>query len=550
MTPISSSSGGMIGHTTTTNDSIIIPSSPTPTRSVFGGGGGDAAAAAEHEDDPNNIDLYDRKIRLSPRTPPPVSWNRIINVGNKKAPPPTVSLSSFLENKSDDSQGQNQSQNKGEKGSIDDGGKAAGQQVSLGSFLNDTQTRMAIEKMKPVSEDLMNRLAAGCNINSGSNNSYSNNMMTATMMTMMDGQASVSELSWCVNDSAGGKSFEEVYESSGVVLGEGGFAVVKRCRHKHNGRSYAVKEVRNEDYESSAENIKEEIDALKRLRDGPYIVRLFDVFQGAEMTHLILEECRGTDLLERLAEREVFPEPISRRISRRLLEAVHFCHKKKICHRDIKLENILVADASDDTKIKLADFGCSHRITGPKCLKTLCGSPQYVAPEVYIHEDGYDEQVDLWSVGICIYVFLGGYAPFEGSAYELPEMICEGQFDFHPQYWVGISKPPKDLISQLIVVNPDERASVEEALDSDWLKRRDLDTVKKFMDVTTGEGSSTNTFDAWVRLQNESSHHSINMESSLRSLQTPSSNNVMNELYAEKKCSIPDSVRSLKIDEL
>jgi serine/threonine protein kinase len=396
-------------------------------------------------------------------------------------------------------------------------------------MIKEPQARMAIEKLKPVSDDLMNRL---CN----------------------ESQASVfSELSLCVNDSASGKSFDVVYES-GDVLGEGGFAVVKRCRHIHNGRYYAVKEVRNEDYESTAENIKEEIDALKKLRDGPYIVRLFDVFQGLDKTHLILEEMKGTDLLERLGEREVFPEPESRRMSRRLLEAVRFCHKKKICHRDIKLENILVAGVTDDTKIKLGDFGCSHRITGPYCLKTLCGSPQYVAPEVYIHENGYDERCDLWSVGVCIYVFLGGYAPFEGSAYELPEMICDGHYDFHPPYWTDISTPPKDLVRRLLVVNPEDRASVEEALDSDWLRRRDKECMLKFMEATKGNVSSTNTFDAWVRLQNESQHSAMSMDSSYGSTKSQSfhtaGDDIMHELYTETKCRIPDSIRSLQIEEL
>lgn len=520
----------MIGRNSSNSNTSISDIPSTPKRSAVSAV--NMGLAITDSDCDGGVDLYDRKIRLSPRTtvtPTSLGRNKIKADKVANGRNSSVTLSSFLEDNN------NKNYKISNKGGDYDGVK----DVSLSSFLQDTHTRLAIEKMKPVSEDLLNRLEF---LNKNQNSSPSQNGF--------DGQASVSELSWCVNDSAGGKSFEEVYER-GDVLGEGGFAVVRRCRHIRNGRSYAVKEVRNEDYEDSAENIKEEIDALKRLRDGPYIVRLFDVFHGAEKTHLILEECRGTDLLERLSDREVFPEPESRRISRRLLEAVHFCHRKKICHRDIKLENILVADVMDDTKIKLGDFGCSHRITGPKCLKTLCGSPQYVAPEVYIHEDGYDERCDLWSVGVCIYVFLGGYAPFEGSAYELPEMICQGTFDFHPQYWGEISKAPKELIRRLIVVNPEERASVEEALDSDWLRRRDKESVLKFMGATKGNASSTNTFDAWVRLQNESHHSGMSMmDSSLRSFQQTPSSNVINEVYSDRKSSIPDSIRSLKIDEL
>lgn len=404
----------------------------------------------------------------------------------------------------------------------------------LPSSIHEPHTQMVIGKLKPVSKDIVNRLG--------------------------DSQASVlSELSLCVNDSASGKLFDEVYQR-GDVLGEGGYAVVRRCRHNDSGRFYAVKEVYNEDYESTAENIKEEIESLKKLRDGPYIVRLFDVFQSPDRTQLILEEMKGGDLLERLGEREVFPEVESRRLSRRLLEAVHFCHKKKICHRDIKLENILVADVTDDTKIKLGDFGSAQKITGPNCFRTLCGSPQYVAPELYMHDNGYDEQCDLWSAGICIYVFLGGYAPFDGPPYELPEMICGGLFEFHPPYWTDITDEPKQLIRRLLVVNPQERATLTDALDSDWLRRRDKESVMKYMEVTKGNDSSTNTFDAWVRLQNESqntsTHSMMSMDGSYRSAQSASNHTSADEMailydaHAEAHQHIPDSIRSLKIDEL
>lgn len=88
-------------------------------------------------------------------------------------------------------------------------------------------------------------------------------------------------------------------------------------------------------------------------------------------------------------------------------------------------------DPKSDTKIKLGDFGCAHPITGPNCMRTLCGSPQYVAPELYMHQNGYDERCDLWSVGIVMFVLLGGYAPFEAPTPELPALISDGYFQFH-----------------------------------------------------------------------------------------------------------------------
>jgi len=315
---------------------------------------------------------------------------------------------------------------------------------------------------------------------------------------------SVSELSRSVNDSARGFKFDGIYDKK-EVLGEGGFAIVYRCIHKDRRLSYAVKEVLIENYETAGESVDEEIDALKKLRDGPYIVRLLDVFRGPEETYLVMEQMKGGDLLARLGEKEIFSESESRRISRKLIEAVFYCHKKRIAHRDIKLENILLTDRFDDTKIKLADFGCAHPfIPGKKSLKSLCGSPQYAAPELYMHENGYDERCDVWSTGVVIFVLLGGYAPFEGSGMELPSIICEGYFSFPKIYWEEISENAQNLIRSLLVVDPDHRATLVDALDSEWLRRRDKESVLNRSSAKF-DGSASSVFDAWVRLQKESS---------------------------------------------
>jgi serine/threonine protein kinase len=338
--------------------------------------------------------------------------------------------------------------------------------------------QMVINKLKPIKDDFLN---------------YVNGAQ--------DG--SISQLSLCVNDSAGDTTFEQCYDKQDI-LGEGGFAIVYRCQHKVRGNHYAVKEIFHENYEAEGENVKEEIESLKRLREHPYIVRLLDVFTEVDRTYVIMEELKGGDLLERLGKKEFFSEPDARKLSRRLLEALHFCHKKKIAHRDIKPENILLASRDDDTHIKLADFGCAHKVTGPNCLRTLLGSPQYVAPELYTHEDGYDERCDLWSAAVVIYCILGGYAPFDGEGPELPGLICEGWVDFHPKYWKHVSQAAKDLILSLLQVDPEKRVTLEGALDSDWLRRRDRESIMAHSMSNLSE--SVSAFDAWLRRQNESNN--------------------------------------------
>lgn len=375
-----------------------------------------------------------------------------------------------------------------------------GEQESMKSILS---------KLKPVSDDFMSKLNESIRC---------------------DG--SISEYSYTVNDSAAGLSFDEVYEKK-EVLGEGAMAMVYRCIHRDRRYSYAVKEVLEENYDTPDQDIKEEIDALRKLRDGPYILKLWDVFTGPEETHLIMELMKGGDLLAKLVEKEVFSEIEARRISRRLIEAVHFCHKKHIVHRDIKLDNILLIDEADDTRIKLADFGCAKPfIPGEKCLQTLCGSPQYAAPELFMHEDGYDEKCDIWSIGVVIFVLLGGYAPFEGDGMELREMICDGYFEFSPVYWEDISENAKNLVKRLLVVDSEERATLVDALDSEWLRRRDKESNSKYRHMGL-DGSISNTFDAWIKLQSDTNHSKMQSGTNHSSLSVDDMNNSCHSLSDE-----------------
>jgi len=326
------------------------------------------------------------------------------------------------------------------------------------------------------------------------------------------GQSGISQLSLLVNDSAAGLPFDDVYDM-GDVLGEGGFAFVYRCKHKKNGHEYAVKEILHTDsqYQSAGESVRGEINALKLLKEGPYVVRLLDVFYEPDRTMMVQEIMKGGDLLDKLTEIEVYTPKDARKVSRTLLEALAYCHKKGICHRDIKPENILLVNENDLTHIKIADFGCAKRITGPKCMKTLCGSPQYVAPELLTHDDGYNEMCDMWSCGVVIYVLLGGYAPFDAPECELAELITAGVYEFHEEYWDDIPGAAKNLIQHLLQVDPEDRYTPDEALASRWLRRKDKEMADSFHDSTHG------SFRAW--LERRSSNRSLKDEKETSSIQ-------------------------------
>jgi serine/threonine protein kinase len=145
-------------------------------------------------------------------------------------------------------------------------------------------------------------------------------------------------------------------------------------------------------------------------------------------------------------------------------------------HRDVKPENILLASKNDDTTVKLCDFGCAKTVTGQYSLKTMAGSPEYAAPEVYEHtiNRGYGEQCDLWSAGVVVYVLLAGCPPFEGSVFEMAELICKGDWDFPEKYWEDVSQGPKDLIKALMTVDPEKRYTADQALACKWIQRPEL----------------------------------------------------------------------------
>jgi len=355
---------------------------------------------------------------------------------------------------------------------IDDGG-----QNTVESSDSNGRVKVAPSRLKPLIDDIINHA-----------------------------QSSISHLTFNVHDAAGGKSFDSCYEKQDI-LGEGGFALVYRCFHLERKHTYAVKEILKDDYEGSGENLREEIDALRRLQDIPYVVRLMDVFHEDDVCYLVMEEMKGGDMLERLCDVEVFDEVDGRKISRRLLDAIFYCHKKHVCHRDIKPENILMSSKESNTMIKLADFGCAKRFDPGMSLYTLCGSPQYVAPELYTHDGyGYDERCDLWSIGAVIFVILGGYAPFDGDDNELPENICKGHFEFHEQYWSGISEPPRDVIRSLLQVDLCKRATLREVLDSEWLRRRDRDKMENSKNLD----QSLTSFEAWCQSQHSQENASGN----------------------------------------
>jgi serine/threonine protein kinase len=259
----------------------------------------------------------------------------------------------------------------------------------------------------------------------------------------------------------------------GDELGQGAFSVVRLATNRETGKQFAVKIIKKDGLPHEDEvALHEEVNILKSL-NHENIIRLYDFFDEAKFYYLVTELMDGGELFDRIVKKTYYNEKEARDLIRILLFAIKHLHDQDIVHRDLKPENLLLASQKDDADIKLADFGFAARVEGYNSLKTQCGTPGYVAPEILKNET-YGKAVDMWSIGVITYILLGGYPPFhDENQAMLFRKIKNAQYQFHPDYWDPVSSEAKDLITRLLKPNPLERLTVDEALSHEWLSLDD-----------------------------------------------------------------------------
>lgn len=275
------------------------------------------------------------------------------------------------------------------------------------------------------------------------------------------------------------RKFHQNYQL-GQVLGHGSFAVVHEgTRTLLPHESFAIKVVqRNRLSHKQVVAFKDEVQILADLQHDN-IVRLFELYKEPGHFFVVMEKLEGGELFDRLCEISTYNEKNARDAMRIILEAVAYCHAHKVAHRDLKPENLLLKDHTDDTKIKVVDFGFAKIVEKPNSLSTLCGSPMYTAPEI-INYKPYDERVDNWSLGVILFTILGGYPPFyQPTTHETYQQIRQVDYKFHPEYWSGISRDAKNLIQSLLTFDMDRRITAEAALSHPWMTGRGDDLQRK-----------------------------------------------------------------------
>eukprot|EP00291_Cryptomonas_curvata_P029839 CAMPEP_0172208050 /NCGR_PEP_ID=MMETSP1050-20130122/34224_1 /TAXON_ID=233186 /ORGANISM="Cryptomonas curvata, Strain CCAP979/52" /LENGTH=532 /DNA_ID=CAMNT_0012887533 /DNA_START=362 /DNA_END=1959 /DNA_ORIENTATION=- len=220
----------------------------------------------------------------------------------------------------------------------------------------------------------------------------------------------------------------------------------------------------------------------------PNCVALHGVFDESSKTYLVLDLITGGTVMDRIIANDHFSEKDAASVTADVLNAIHYLHSIGITHRDLKPENLLYAsndpDSPDYNTIKVADFGLAKFVTENSMMKTTCGTPGYVAPEVldpYLpFTNGYGPEVDLWSMGVVLYIMLCGFPPFyDDSTAVLFKQIRKGEYTFPSPYWDEVSQGAKDIVSKMLVVDPTKRYTARQCLDHPWIRNAGEASAKK-----------------------------------------------------------------------
>ncbi|XP_027059568.1 serine/threonine-protein kinase Chk2-like [Pocillopora damicornis] len=257
-------------------------------------------------------------------------------------------------------------------------------------------------------------------------------------------------------------------------LGRGACGEVRLAFSRGSCKKFAVKIISKKTFSVGPRQaaLRDEVEILKKLHH-PCVIQIGDVFETAEVLYIFLELVEGGELFDRVVSVTRFEEPVAKLLFYQMLVAVKYLHDQGITHRDLKPENVLLSSEKNETLIKITDFGLSKVVGEQSLMKTLCGTPSYLAPEVLLTAGmgGYSKAVDLWSLGVILFICLGGYPPFseETKKHTLHEQIIKGIYSFPKAYWKSVSPEAIDLIKKLLTTDPQKRITVDGALQHPWI---------------------------------------------------------------------------------
>ncbi|KAL1518254.1 hypothetical protein ABEB36_001902 [Hypothenemus hampei] len=257
-------------------------------------------------------------------------------------------------------------------------------------------------------------------------------------------------------------------------LGKGAFSIVRRCVQKSTGLEFAAKIINTKKLSArDFQKLEREARICRKLQH-PNIVRLHDSIQEEYFHYLVFDLVTGGELFEDIVAREFYSEADASHCIQQILESVNHCHQNGVVHRDLKPENLLLASKAKGAAVKLADFGLAIEVPGDQqAWFGFAGTPGYLSPEV-LKKEPYGKPVDIWACGVILYILLVGYPPFwDEDQHRLYAQIKAGAYDYPSPEWDTVTPEVKNLINQMLTVNPGKRITAADALKHPWICQRE-----------------------------------------------------------------------------
>ncbi|XP_037033962.1 calcium/calmodulin-dependent protein kinase type II subunit delta-like [Bradysia coprophila] len=278
------------------------------------------------------------------------------------------------------------------------------------------------------------------------------------------------------------KNYYETYEK----LGEGAFGTVRRCIEKRTREEFAVKIIEKTMGKVDLQNVLYEAEICRKLQH-PNIVRLLETFNERDQLYLVFDLVVGGELFHDVTNLQFYSEVLASQCMQEILQAVKFCHKNGVVHRDLKAENILLTSKTKPSSIKIADFGLAVEVRGDeRGWFGMAGTPLYMAPEI-LERYHYGKPVDMWSCGVILYLLLIGDEPFVGrTENDLNKKIKAGVYHYPTSRKDSISAEAKDFVKRMLTLNPDERITASEALKHPWIRQPEVVAPRVHLAKTIG----------------------------------------------------------------
>ncbi|ULT91863.1 hypothetical protein L3Y34_009511 [Caenorhabditis briggsae] len=291
------------------------------------------------------------------------------------------------------------------------------------------------------------------------------------------------------------QEFSQLYQIfAEEVLGSGQFGTVYGGIHRRNGQHVAVKLIDKLKFPPNKEDLlRAEVQILEQV-DHPGVVHFMQMLETTDRIFVVMEKLKG-DMLEMIlsSEKGRLSERTTQFLVAQILEALRYLHHQNIVHCDLKPENILLNSNSDFPQVKLCDFGFA-RIIGEKSFRrSVVGTPAYLAPEV-LRNKGFNRSLDMWSVGVIVYVSLSGTFPFNEDE-DINDQIQNAEFMYPPSPWKEISENAIEFINGLLQVKMSKRYTVAKAQSHIWMQNYTIWSDLRVLEKAVGQRFVTHESD-------------------------------------------------------